>query len=441
MRSGRIRKSQRGRQSLAAPVLLQDLMIPQLRLTFLIGVALALTAAADEKKPTPAEVKIALAEKQIAAKPELANSYAPLAFAYAARARETADGNFYTKAMAAAEKGLAIDPKNMPSLKAQTWVLLGQHEFQKALEKARALRTRTGDDPQVYALLADAAIETGDYQLAEESAQWALDMDTGGIPGLTRAAYLREHFGDFDGAIELMKQAFNRTRPSDSEDRAWLLTHIGHLLLLKNQPAAAIGTHEEALKLFPGYHYALLNLAHAKAAQGKYDEALELHRKHYAAAPHPENLYELALAMKAAGKDDEAKKAFADFEKGALGESENVDNANRELTAYYVDIASKPKEALRIAKIEMGNRTDYRTLHAYAWALHANGQYKEAQKEMAKALEVGVKEPVMQYHAGVIARDAGDPAAAEKFFKASLSQAPKSKVSAAAATALKESSK
>ena len=386
-------------------------------------------------------MKIANAEKSIEAKSDLPANYAQLAFAYAARARETADGKFYTKGMEAVEKGLALDPKDVSSLKAKTRILLGQHEFQKGLELARALTKRSGDDSIIWAMLADAAIETGNYKEAEKAAQWSLDMDQGGSPALIRAAYLRELFGDFDGAIELMQRAFNRILPSDTENRAWLLTHLGQLHLLKNQPEQAVKAHESALQLFPEYHVALLNLAHAKAALGDNDEALELHRRHYAAAPHPENLYELALALKAVGKNDEAKKAFADFEKAALDESKDVDNANRELAIYYVDIAEKPEEAVRIAKIEMANRGDYRTRHAYAWALHADGKNEEALKEMTKALEIGVKEPVMQYHAGVIARDAGDLPAAEKFFKASLRQAPQSSVSAAAAAAIKELSK
>ena len=319
--------------------------------------------------------------------------------------------------MKAVEKALELDPKNYEALKAEAWILLGQHEFQKALEKTRALNKRSGDDPMVYAMRTDAAIETGNYQEAEEAAQWSLDMDAGGVPGLTRAAYLREHYGDFDGAIELMKKSFNRIRSSDKEERAWVLTHIGHLYLLKGEADAAENAHLEALNIFPNYHYALLNLAHTKSAQGKKEEALELHHKHYATAGHPENLYELAKAMREAGKDDEADKAFSDFEKAALEESVNVDNANRELTAYSIDEAKNPVEALRVAKLEMENSQDWRTLYAHARALHANDRFEEARSAMTQALAVGVMIPEMQYHAGIIARDAGDTDAAKSFFE------------------------
>jgi tetratricopeptide (TPR) repeat protein len=377
-------------------------------------------------KESPAELNIATAQKLVSERPGDAGVYPPLALALAARARETADVEFYAKAMAAVQKSLALEPDNFAARKAEAWILLGQHEFQKALEITRALNKRSGDDPMVYALRTDAAIETGNYDEAETAAQWALDMDQGAVPGLTRAAYLRELFGDLDGAIELMKLAFNRIRSTDSENQAWLLTHLGHLFLLKNETEKAEQAQLSALEAFPGYHYALANLAHVRTAQGDYKAALELHRQHYAAAAHPENLYELAVAMRRAGENEEADKAFAEFEEAALSESQNVDNANRELVSYYVDEAKDPVEALRVAEVEMGHRQDYRTRQAYAWALHAGGQKEKAYDEIKTALAIGVKYPVMQYQAGIIARDAGDKESAKKLLQASIYQAPQS---------------
>ena len=66
-----------------------------------------------------------------------------------------------------------------------------------------------------------------------------LDLRPGNTPGLTRAAYLREIYKDLDGALQLMQQAFNRTRPEEKGDRAWILTHIGRLLGKKQEYAKA----------------------------------------------------------------------------------------------------------------------------------------------------------------------------------------------------------
>ena len=42
-----------------------------------------------------------------------------------------------------------------------------------------------------------------------------LDLRPGNVPVLTRGAYLRELFGDVDGALEFMTDAFDRTSPDE----------------------------------------------------------------------------------------------------------------------------------------------------------------------------------------------------------------------------------
>ena len=65
----------------------------------------------------------------------------------------------------------------------------------------------------VYGFLVDAYAELGDYAEAEKAAQWMLDLRPGNVPGLTRAAYLRELFGDLDGRARADGRArYERTR-------------------------------------------------------------------------------------------------------------------------------------------------------------------------------------------------------------------------------------
>jgi hypothetical protein len=79
------------------------------------------------------------------------------------------------------------------------------------------------------------------------------------------------------------------------------------------------------------------------------------------------------------------------------------DNSNRELVAYYVDHAKDPAQALAIARREIARRHDVFTLDSYAWALAANGDYAEANRQIRTALAVGVKDPAVLHHADVIA--------------------------------------
>ena len=221
--------------------------------------------------PSPAERAIADARRAIAANPAQPDGYNALGMALARRARETADGRFYEQAAEAAKKSLDLAPDNLEARKLEVWLLLGRHEFTAALNLARALIRRASGDPALYGFIADACAELGKYQEAEEAAQWMLDLGRSSVPGLTRAAYLREVFGDIEGSAELMTSAYDMLAPSLVEDRAWVLTHLAHLRLLTGQLDAAGKLLDEALRQFPGYHYALLHLARLRGIQGRRD--------------------------------------------------------------------------------------------------------------------------------------------------------------------------
>jgi Flp pilus assembly protein TadD len=244
-----------------------------------------------------------------------------------------------------------------------------------------------------------------------------LDLRPGNMPGITRAAYLRELFGDVDGALELMNMAYQSTPPNEAEDRAWILSQIGHLQLSLGREAEAENALQQALAIFPGYHYALSNLAKARIQQKRYEDAANLLQQRYQAARHPENLYDLAEALELAGHSLEAQNAFAEFETKSVAESFKKDNSSRELIFYYADHAHQPAKALQVAEQELAWRHDVHIIDAYAWALHVNGRDVEARKQVEAALALGIRDAKMFRHAGEIALAVGDSTAAQKYLR------------------------
>lgn len=398
--------------------------------------ALVLIATLASIVDSPAERKIASANQWIEKDSGSYQARNALALALARRARETGEPAYYRQAEEALEASFRISPDNFDAARLKVWVLLGRHEFARALEEAERLKARMPDDLLTYAFLTDAHVELGNYEQAEESAQWLLDLRPGNVAGLTRGAYLRELFGDIDGALEWMLQAFDQTHFNENEDRAWILTHMGHLEASRGRLEASEDHLEQALELFPDYHYALGELGKVRVAQKRYPEAVSLLRLRYEKAPHPENLYELAEALALEGETEEAEALFARFEREARAESEGVDNANRELLFYYADRASEPVSALEIAEREIGRRRDVFTRDAFAWALHRSGKSAEARPEIESALAVGVKDARMLYHAGAICAASGDGKAATRYFQESLALNPFSSVADEARAAL-----
>src|SRR5437773_7723712 len=76
---------------------------------------------------------------------------------------------------------------------------------------------------------------------------------------------------------------------------------MGHLLIISGKTDKAEKLLQQALALFPGYHYALGNLAKVRIQQKRYDQAVDLLQQRYKAAPPAENLYDLAEAW--SGRD------------------------------------------------------------------------------------------------------------------------------------------
>ena len=409
-----------------------------------------LTKASSAESLSPAEKRIRWAHTAIEKNPEAFAGYNKLALALARRARETGNPAYYDKAGAAIETSFRLSPDNFQAQRVKVWTLLGKHEFAQALEAAKKLNKRVPDDILTYGFLADAHTELGNYDKAEQAAQWMLNMRPGNVPGLTRGAYLRELFGDTEGAVEFMSSAFHRTSPIETEDRAWILTQIADLYLSTGKLELAESVVQQALELFPGYHYALASLGKLRLAQGRFDEAAEVFEKRFEAAPHPENLLDIAVALEHAGKTGDASAAFAKFEILGRQEMNGPDNCNRELVFYYTDYAARapapvaggvtglgPEEALRIARMEIERRQDVFTRDAYAWALHTNGYNEEAQEQIERALSVGIRNAKMLYHAGAIAAKLGDRSNAEDFWRQSVQANPTSEVAGRAKLALR----
>jgi len=366
---------------------------------------------------TPAELAIKQAIGNIEKQPAHYPYYNALAMAYARRARETSDVQFYAKAEEALQKSLAIAPDNFDALKVETFLQLERHEYARALQSATKLNKKTPDDVPVYGYLVDANVELGNYKEAVAAAQWMLDLRPGNVGGLIRASYLRELHGNLSGALEVMRMAYETTPPAETEDRAWMLSQTSHLELLTGDLATAEIDANSALRIFPDYHCALAALAQVRLAQGNNDEAVSLLRKRYQAAPHTENLYELAEAQELAGHHEDAQASFRKFESQSRAESLLPDNSNRELISYYLDRAGDAAKAIEIARRELAWRHDVFTLDSYAWALAANGDYAEASRQLQTALTMGVKDQNILFHAGSIALHLHQNDKAEMYLK------------------------
>ena len=412
----------------------------------IIGFLLSLPATpaawgADGSSPSPAELRIAAAQKVLQKQPDRYMAYNDLATALIRRARESGDRSYFQQAAAAVENSLRLQPDNFEAAQAHVALLLGERKYSEALAEARALNHRMPDAVLVWGYMAEADAALGDYDAAEQAAQWMMNLRPGNLPAFVCGANLREEWGDIDGALDFLGRALQQAPPFETEETAWILTRMAQLELEAGQPEKALPLLQQALKTFPDYYLSLEGLAKVRMAQHRYREAVELleARNRDFATAQSRNLEARALLL--AGRTAEAQQKYADFERAARGQIEQFDNANLDLVFYYAGPARRPSEALRIARLEIERRHDVRTLDAYAWALYVNGQFDEARRQIEKALEVGTRDAELYYHAGTIEASAGAKSAGLRYFQQSLELDPGSETADAARSALAQSGK
>lgn len=363
--------------------------------------------------------KVALARRETQLHPDKVQAYNDLALLLARAARETAVNSYYIEAEHAAQTALKLSPNNFQVLKAQVVVLLGMHRFAEARDKAQVLNHRMPDDVSLYGYLARADIELGEYDHAESEAQWMLNLLPNNVPGLRIGADLRLLFGDADGALEFLNQAYSETSPTDVGELAAIALQIASVQMSTGQIEDADQVLQQTLAAFPDYPDALEDLAKVRVAQRKYAAAVDLLRQRNQHAPNARIVYALGQALEKSGKSEQAKSAYAEFEREARRQTNTFENSNRELILYYAE-QGKLAEAMEVVSREIAARHDVFTLDAYAWALYMKGQFIESRKQIEKALSVGIRDPQIFSHAARIASKCGDENAAARYSKASL---------------------
>ena len=218
----------------------------------LIAVVLAVVTAHGQQS-TPAQQRIAAARQQIASDPKKAEAYNNLALAFISRAQETESQDFDRQAAEAIAAGLRLAPQDVQLRKTQVAVLLDQHEFVRARDEAKELHQHNPDDATVHGYLARAYIGLGNYQDAEASAQWMLNLQPFNVPGLLIAAQLREHYGDPEGALEALNRAYAETPPGETAELASIANQVASIDIDMGKADSANQMLQRADELFPGY--------------------------------------------------------------------------------------------------------------------------------------------------------------------------------------------
>jgi len=241
---------------------------------------------------------------------------------------------------------------------------------------------------------------------------------------MARVAELRGHR---ERAQRLYTEALNAAlneAPLSRETVAWCRWQLGETAFSTGDYATAEKHYRDALTTFPDYYRALGGLGRVLAARGNLPGALAQYERAVSVLPDPVLVAALGDLYQLAGRTREASAKFALVEQIARISAAGSEPYNRQLTLFYADHDLKPEEAYRQAVRESETRRDLYGADAVAWTALKAGKLPEAQRAMSEALRLGTQDARLFYHAGLIARAAGDKTAARDFLQRALKLNP-----------------
>jgi tetratricopeptide (TPR) repeat protein len=348
-------------------------------------------------------------------------SAANLGVLYEARARLSGDVSDYTRATEAANRSLAIEPKQLDVLALHARLLLATHDFGRALTEAQSLDRTAPDQPAILSIMADAQLELGDVDAATDLYEriQALAPGPAVTARLARVAFLR---GDPVGAVSQAVSAHAAAIGAGIEgpSLSWYAYLAGTMQLAAGAPEAAATWFDRALEAWPDSYLALAGRARAAAATGNLDRAMDGYRAAIAVAPQPDALTALGDLLALRGDDRGAQEQYDTVLAIAQLQGSGGLVFNRQLVLFDVNHGRDLAGALTMAEQELAQRHDVYGYDAEAWALLANGRAAEADAAMARALALGTRDAMLLYHAGEIAHAIGDNSRARDLLAQSL---------------------
>jgi tetratricopeptide (TPR) repeat protein len=339
---------------------------------------------------------------------------AQVAGLYLQRARETGNADDYGWAQAWAESSLAIRrDRNGKAQLVLASSLLARHRFPEALAAAGDLVSRDPEEPAYLGLLGELELEMGDYEEARRVFQ-SLDPWRTHLAVAPRLARWAEIEGYPDVARRLLNGALARALgQSDlpAEQLAWFSLRVGDFELRQGRFPAARSALERGLAAAPQDGRLLAAMARLEAAGRKWKRARRYAVEAVRLAADPATLSLLGDVEAALGHRAAAESAYAAVE--ALA-AERPEPFNRQWTLHRLDHGRHLEETVALLRREIAVRRDVYGYDQLAWVLFRTGAVEAARAASDSALRMGTQDPMLFFHAGMIARAMGDSAAARR---------------------------
>ncbi len=337
---------------------------------------------------------------QIRRHPDDTKAKLRLAMAYVQESRVTGNHAYYDEAaIKLVSQVLEKEPTNYDALCVKTTILLSQHHFADALTAANDFIKLYPDAAFGYGLLTDANLELGNYAEAIKACD-KMNAIRPDLRSYSRAAYLREIYGDYAGAKNAMSMAVKSGMPA-LEQTEWCRVQLGQLYEKTNDLKKAEELYQQSLALRPDYAYGLAGMGRLAMKKGNYTEGVTLFEKaagqtsDFAFQEHIIDCLEKIDPVKA---QEAAQKLIVELQKHATDEKANAEKghyADKELAYIYLKTGDT-KLALEHATREWLRRPEnIEANECLAWVYFKNNDFAQAKMYIERASKTNSKDPVL----------------------------------------------
>ncbi len=127
--------------------------------------------------------------------------------------------------------------------------LLDQGKFAEAVKILEPVAKASRDYIETQYLLAQAYRLNGQWDEAEKTTQWMLDLRPEFVGGLWEAALIREYLKDFSGAVDLMNMVYHRTPATNVNARIAVLEDLARIFDKQENKKDGGLLHKEIVRL------------------------------------------------------------------------------------------------------------------------------------------------------------------------------------------------
>ena len=379
----------------------------------------------------PGDSGIRFLENRVRRDPDDFIAWNQLAERYHRELRRTGDDRFIRLEIEAAEKSLkAIPaPQNPAGLAALAQARLTAHRFAEARAAAEQLRGILPGKIRPLELLADAAIELGDYEDARKISDELAKLEGAELSAAARLAKLAIVEGKPERAREHFEKGLAHSAEraaTEPEIVAWFHLQLGELAFKSGDWDAVERHYAAAGEVWPDGYSVVDHLAELRGAQGRTEEAIALYEKLAARIPRPEFFQALGDLHVIAAQPEKAAAWHARAEAAYLQSvKDGAVHFYHHLAGFYADSKEDAAQAVEWARKDLALRQSIYAHDALAWALYKKGEGAEAAAECAKALATGTRDPHLLYHAAMIRMATGDVAGGKAAIQLAATVNPK----------------